>query len=411
MSKAYSVEISDKCAGLAEVAGFSLAGVACDIRNKDDFKRLDLALIKLDSPSAAAGVFTTNDVKAAPVLTDLAHLARKQAIAAVVANSGNANACTGEEGLRDASEMCALVAKKLGVDRTQVLVCSTGRIGERMPMEKVRKGIDEAFESLGTTSEHGLKAANAILTSDTKIKVVCARVVCEGRMFTIAGMAKGAGMIEPNMATMLAFIGSDVDMSQATLKEALGFAASKSFNKITIDGDMSTNDTVLALCSAKSGIVIEPNSVMFEAFQDALTQICQTLARKIVADGERITKVVEMRVRGAKTQQQAESIARAICNSLLVKSSWYGSDPNWGRLADAAGYAKTGLDFSKLDLYYDDTAVLLKGEPQSANKELWKKIVSKKEFVITMNLNLGDFAESLLTTDLSEAYVDFNKGE
>lgn len=411
MSKPYSIEISDNCSGLAEVAGFSLAGVACDIRNKNDYKRLDLALIKLDHPATAAGVFTTNDVKAATVLTDIAHLARKNSIAAVVANSGNANACTGEEGLRDASEMCALVAKQIGVDKTQVLVCSTGRIGELMPMDKIRKGIDEAIVTAAATPENGLKAANAILTSDTKVKVVCARVLCEGRMFTIAGMAKGAGMIEPHMATMLAFIGSDVDMAQATLKDALSFAVSKSFNKITIDGDMSTNDTVLTLCSAKSGIVIEPNTVMFEAFQDALTKICQTLARKIVADGERITKVVEMRVKGASTQEQAEKIARVICNSLLVKSSWYGSDPNWGRLADAAGYARTGLDFSKMDLYYDDVKVLVKGEPQVANKALWKKVVSKKEFVITMDLNLGDFDESLLTTDLSEAYVDFNKGE
>ncbi|MBO5781320.1 MAG: bifunctional ornithine acetyltransferase/N-acetylglutamate synthase, partial [Opitutales bacterium] len=230
-------------------------------------------------------------------------------------------------------------------------------------------------------------------------------------MFTVAGMAKGAGMIEPNMATMLCFIGSDVDASQSTIKQALSFAVSKSFNRITIDGDMSTNDTVLAVCSAKSGILVEPGTVLFEAFQEALTAVCRELARKIVADGERITKVVEMRVKGASSSEQAEKICRAICNSLLVKSSWYGSDPNWGRLADAAGYARTGLDFSKMDLYYDNIAVLKHGEPQIQNKASWKEVVSRKEFVITMDLNLGDFEESLLTTDLSEAYVDFNKGE
>ncbi len=409
--KPYSIEISDNCSGLAEVDGFSLAGVACDIRNKNDMSRLDLALVKLEKPSAAAGVFTTNDVKAAPVLTDIAHLSRTRTISAIVANSGNANACTGEEGLRDASEMCAKVAAGLGVDKTQVLVCSTGRIGERMPMEKVSKGIEEALKQAAPTKENGLKAANAILTSDTKIKVVCAKVLCEGRMFTVAGMAKGAGMIEPNMATMLCFIGSDVDASQSTIKQALSFAVSKSFNRITIDGDMSTNDTVLAVCSAKSGILVEPNTVFFEAYKEALTAVCRELARKIVADGERITKVVEMRVKGASSSEQAEKICRAICNSLLVKSSWYGSDPNWGRLADAAGYARTGLDFSKMDLHYDNIAVLKQGEPQVQNKASWKEVVSRKEFVITMNLNLGDFEESLLTTDLSEAYVDFNKGE
>lgn len=411
MSKPYSIEISDKCAGLAEVPGFSLAGVACDIRNKGDSERLDLALIKLEGPRPAAGVFTTNDVKAAPVMTDMAHLARSQAVGAIVANSGNANACTGEEGLRDASEMCAKVAAGLGIDKTQVLVCSTGRIGERLPMEKVSKGIAEALASAAPTRENGLRAANAILTSDTRIKVACARVLCEGRMFTVAGMAKGAGMIEPNMATMLCFVGSDIDAGQATIKQALTFAVNKSFNRITIDGDMSTNDTVIAVCSGKSGVSAEPGTVVFEAYQEALTKVCQELARKIVSDGEKITKVVEMRVKGAASGGQAEKICRAICNSLLVKSSWYGGDPNWGRLADAAGYARTGIDFAKIDLHYDDIPVIIKGEPQAQNRALWKKAVAKKEFVITMNLNMGDCEESLLTTDLTEAYVDFNKGE
>ncbi|MBO6102922.1 MAG: bifunctional glutamate N-acetyltransferase/amino-acid acetyltransferase ArgJ [Opitutales bacterium] len=411
MGKSYTIEITDNCAGLAEVDGFSLAGVACDIRNKNDFNRLDLALIKLDRPCAAAGVFTTNDVKAAPVLTDIAHLSLTQTISAIVANSGNANACTGGEGLRDAAETCAKVAGAIGCEKHQVLVCSTGRIGERLPMEKISKGIAEAAACAAPTKENGLKAASAILTSDTKIKVVCAQVLCNGRMFRIAGMAKGAGMIEPNMATMLCFIGSDADASQSTIKQALSYAVGKSFNRITIDGDMSTNDTVLAVCSAKSGVKVEPSTEEFEAFREALTKVCRELARKIVADGERITKVVETRVRGAKSPEQAEKICRAICNSLLVKSSWYGSDPNWGRLADAAGYARTGLDFSKMDLFYDEVPVLIKGEAQAQNKALWKSVVSKKEFVITMDLNLGDFEESLLTTDLSEAYVDFNKGE
>ncbi len=411
MAKDYTITISDKCAGLAEVPGFMLAGVACDIRNKNDMSRLDLAVIRPDKPSVCAGVFTTNDVKAAPVLVDMEHLNHSCGVGAIVVNSGNANACTGEAGMKAALAMCERVAKTLDLSPTQVLVCSTGRIGAQMPMEKIAKGIDEACGSLNSTKQSGVNAAEAILTSDTKIKVVCAKVLCEGRMFTLAAMAKGSGMIEPNMATMLAFVGSDVDMSQATLKAALAYASSKSFNKITIDGDMSTNDTALAICSGVSGIFIEPGTVLFSAFQEALTLVCKELARKMVADGERITKVVEMRVEGAASAEQAEKIARAICNSLLVKSSWYGSDPNWGRIFDAAGYAKTGMKFEKSDMFYNETPVILKGEPQDSLKPQWKEIVAKKEFVITLNLNMGDYSESILATDLSEAYVDFNKGE
>jgi glutamate N-acetyltransferase/amino-acid N-acetyltransferase len=174
---------------------------------------------------------------------------------------------------------------------------------------------------------------------------------------------------------------------------------------------MSTNDTALCACSAVSGIYIEPSTLMFEAFQEALSMVCKELARKMVADGERITKIVEMRVKGAQSREQAEKIARSVCNSLLVKTSWYGGDPNWGRIIDAAGYARTGADFDKVDLHYNDTSVLLNGKQQAGHKDKWKWIVSQKEFVITLNLNMGEFEESILTTDLSEAYVDFNKSE
>ena len=411
MSKPYSIEISDNCSGLAEVPGFSLAGVACDIRGKNDFERLDLAIIKPDKAAVCAGVFTTNDAKAAPVFVDMEHLKTSKGIGAIVVNSGNANACTGQDGIDDARAMCGAVAKNLGLNSHQALVCSTGRIGKAMPMDKIFKGIDEACGKLNSSKENGLAAANAILTSDTKVKVVCARVLCEGRMFTVAAMAKGAGMIEPNMATMLAFVGSDVDMAQATLKDALVDAANRSFNRITVDGDMSTNDTALCVCSAASGIYIEPSTVMFKAFREALTMVCKELARKMVADGERITKVIEMRVKGAASAEQAEKIARCVCNSLLVKSSWYGCDPNWGRIIDAAGYARTGADFDKVDLHYNDVAVLLEGKQQAENLPQWKAVVANKEFVITLDLNMGNFEDSILTTDLSEAYVNFNKSE
>jgi len=219
-------------------------------------------------------------------------------------------------------------------------------------------------------------------------------------------------MIEPNMATMLAFLVSDVSISQALLKETLRAAANKTFNRITVDGDMSTNDTVLCLCNGTGGVEIsESDADAIEAFRAAVVEASRVLARKIVGDGEKITKVVEVKVKGARDSAQAEKICRAIGNSLLVKSSWFGCDPNWGRLTDAAGYARTGIITDKIDLYYDCVEVLKGGQPIDANKPLWKEIVAKKTFTITMNLNLGSAEESILAADLTEGYVNFNKGE
>lgn len=412
MNKNFYIETVEDVTGITLVQGFKAAGAACHIRNNGDLNRLDVALIASDVPASAAGVFTTNDVKAAPVYTDIAHLSSGVKIKAIVANSGNANACTGTQGMKDAEDTCAYVAQKFGVDPNQVLVCSTGRIGEMMPMQKLESGIDKAFESLSTSEGASKDAANAILTSDTRSKTVISKVECKGKKFAVAGMAKGAGMIEPNMATMLAFTVSDVSISPELLKKILQKVASKTFNRISVDGDMSTNDTVLCLCNGLSGVVIdESDTDMLEAFEEAVRAVCMSLARKIVSDGEKITHVVELKVKGARTPEQAEKICRAIGNSLLVKSSWYGGDPNWGRLTDSAGYARTGIDFEKIDLDYNGTPVIIKGQPQSSNKELWRKIVANKTFTINMNLNLGDCEDFLLTTDLTEAYVEFNKGE
>ena len=219
-------------------------------------------------------------------------------------------------------------------------------------------------------------------------------------------------MIEPNMATMLAFIVSDAKISQPLLKKCLKAAADKTFNRITVDGDMSTNDTVLCLCNGMGQVeVSESDKDALEAFQAAITAVSRALARKIVGDGEKITKVVEVKVEGARDEAQAEKICRAIGNSLLVKSSWFGCDPNWGRLTDAAGYARTGISIDKIDLWYDGVEVLKKGQPVDANKPLWKEIVAKKTFTITMNLNMGSASEAILAADLTEEYVNFNKGE
>ena len=412
MENNYKVNVIEDVAGITFVQGFQTGAAACDIRNKDDFNRLDTAVIVSDTLATGAGGFTTNDVKAAPVLVDISNLERSTKIKAIVANSGNANACTGERGMADARETCKFLAEKLSVEENQILVCSTGRIGEFMPMEKLFSGIDCALDSMSYGEESARNASNAILTSDTRSKTVAVEVEFGGKKVKIAGMAKGAGMIEPNMATMLAFIVSDAKISQSLLKECLKFAANKSFNRITVDGDMSTNDTVLCLCNGVSGVEIsEDDADSILAFRQGILEASRVLARKIVGDGEKITKVVEVNVLGAKTQEQAEKICRAIGNSLLVKSSWFGEDPNWGRITDSAGYARTGLVLEKIDLDYDGIPVLKSGQPIAENKPLWKKAVSKKTFTINLNLNLGSVSESILASDLTDGYVNFNKGE
>lgn len=412
MDKSFDMEVSEDVAGLGLVKGFKVGAAACDIRNKGDFSRLDLALVVSETPADAAGVFTTNDVKASPVLLDIARLEASPKMRAIVANSGNANACTGARGSEDAGKMCELAAAAAGCRKEEVLVCSTGRIGEFMPMEKVAKGIAEAASKLSDSDEQSAAASRAIMTSDTRPKTVIATVAFGGKKISVAGMAKGAGMIEPNMATMLAFIVSDASVAQPLLKKLLKECAGKTFNRMTVDGDMSTNDTVLCLCNGAGGVsVSDSDAESAEAFKAALLAVCRSLARKIVGDGEKITKVVEVKVSGARDSAQAEKICRSIGNSLLVKSSWFGEDPNWGRLADAAGYARTGLVYDKIDLDYDGVPVLSKGQPVAENKPLWKKIVSRKTFTVNLNLNLGSAEESILAADLTEGYVNFNKGE
>ena len=412
MEKSYTIEVREDVSGLNLVKGFKVGASACDIRGKNDFNRLDTALIVSDVPATAAGVFTTNDVKASPVILDMARLSSSEKMRAIIANSGNANACNGTRGDADAVKTCELVAQVAGCSAEDVLVCSTGRIGEFMPMEKLEKGIADCAVKLSDSDAMGKAAADAILTSDTRSKTVVAEVEFNGKKISVAGMAKGAGMIEPNMATMLAFIVSDADISQPLLKKCLKEAADKTFNRMTVDGDMSTNDTVLCLCNGVSGAVVsESDDVALEAFKAALLAVSRSLARKIVGDGEKITKVVEVKITGARDSAQAEKICRAIGNSLLVKSSWFGCDPNWGRLTDAAGYARTGLVYDKIDLDYDGVAVLRQGQPVNENKAKWREIVSHKTFTITMNLNLGNAEESILAADLTDEYVNFNKGE
>ncbi len=405
------VKLIESPNGIADCPGFKTAGVACDIRGKGDLELLDLALVASVEPCHAAGVFTLNDVCAAPVLICKEILTSPSAkVAGIVVNSGNANAATAEQGMIDAKEMSAIAQLETGIG-SPFLVCSTGRIGRELPMQNIKTGIAAAAKALSEESQNSLDVADAILTSDTGRKCATAQFTYEGKTLTVSGIAKGAGMIEPNMATMLAFIATDLDVDNAALKNTLVQACNKTFNRISIDGDMSTNDTVLLLANGKSGLVPDESPELLQAFRKAVFIVCDTLAEKIVGDGEKITKLVELIVEGCQTEEDAEKVARCVGNSLLVKTSWYGSDPNWGRLADAAGYARVGLKEACFDIYYDEVPALIGGTPQDGKLSEWKAVVAKKRFRITLNLNQGSGTFRLLTSDLSEAYVNFNKSE
>ena len=408
-----SIEFTNDSPGVSDVPGFRVGAAGCDIRNKG-LDRLDLTLVVADQPCAAAGVFTTNDVKAAPVRFCQQVLAvSADKIRGIVGNSGNANACTAAQGDADAVAMAKLSAAAVGAPNDAFLVCSTGRIGELLPMAKVAEGIKVSAARLSRDAAEGVRSANAILTSDTRPKSVTARFVWEGKTVTIAGIAKGAGMIEPNMATMLAFVCTDAAASPAELKTALKSSSDQSFNCVSVDGDMSTNDTVILLASGVAQVLVGPGAPaeLNSLFQEALDRVCFSLAEKIVGDGEKITKVVSVEVSGARNRADAEKIARAIGNSLLVKSSWFGEDPNWGRLADAAGYARTGLDETKLDIHYEDVPAVLGGRPVPENKPKWKEVVKARQFRVRLDLHLGDAQFRLLASDLTDGYVNYNKSE
>ncbi|HUA67900.1 MAG TPA: bifunctional glutamate N-acetyltransferase/amino-acid acetyltransferase ArgJ [Candidatus Saccharimonadales bacterium] len=414
--------------------GFLASGVFCDIKRlgtgkgSDKGQKHDLALIVSEVPATVAGMFTTNQICAAPVKICVERVKRRIA-QAVVVNSGNANACTGNQGLADAHEMTALLAKHLKMPKTHVLVGSTGRIGVTMPMANVRTGISEAVTLLDNSIESAAHAAEAIMTSDTRPKQIALEFKLGGKIVRIGGICKGAGMIQPGMsatgarpaalhATMLCFITTDVAIEAKTLRTALQEAVAKSFNRITVDGDMSTNDTVLVLANGLAGNEkLKVQSSKFRVFQSALNHVCLELAKMIVRDGEGVHRVVAVRVSGARTVQDADAAARAVANSALVKTSWHGGDPNWGRIIDALGYSPAKIVEEKVDIGYgagDGKRILWslkRGQPTKATfKQLCAAVVSK-EFDLHINLNLGRSSAVIYAADLTESYVDFNKGD
>lgn len=392
--------------GVCSAKGFRAAGVGAAIKYEG---RNDVALIVADAPCAAAAVFTTNRVAAAPVLYDR-EVVKGGRVQAILANSGCANACTGEAGLKDAKLSALVTAGELGIDPQHVLVASTGVIGRRLPMDRLLDGMRQAAGQLGRTAEHGLAAEKAVMTTDTKPKQACATVTIDGRKVTVGGMSKGSGMIEPNMATMLGFITTDAAISPAMLKRALSLAIAKSFNRLVVDGDESTNDSVFLLASGCAGNApIVRGGEAFESFRSALEAVCISLAKQMATDGEGATKFVTVTVRGAKSEKDAARAARAVAKSPLAKTSWFGRDPNWGRVLAAVGYSGADVVDTKAEVFYDKVWAYRFGKiADAAQLEKLAKVMKKDAFEVVVDLHLGTGESSVYTCDFSLDYVHIN---
>ncbi len=386
--------------GVASPQGWNASGVACGIKESGR----DLGLLYTELPGTAGGVFTSNLFASPTVKLSRERIANR--VHAQVVNSGNANACMGEQGYKDVREMAFLAAEHLRVPEESVLVASTGVIGQALPMENVKAGMARAAGEL--SPEGGIDAANAILTTDTAAKQVAMQVEEEGGSYLVGGMAKGAGMICPNMATMLAFLTTDVQIDRELLQPALQHAADQTFNLITVDGDNSTNDMVIVMANGASGIKINREGPAYQRFCSVLQEACRELSYRIVDDGEGVTKVIALRVKGAPDRGTARTVARAILNSVLVKTAFYGEDANWGRIFMALGNA--GVDFNpeKVDLFIGAVQVAAQGRGLSFSEEEAAAVLRCREVPVTLDLNMGQ--EELLAwgTDLSHDYVSIN---
>jgi len=399
--KTYNIEIIE--GGVTAAAGF-LAGTACAAIKKAG--KRDIAIIYSSVPASAAGVFTLNRVKAAPVLISMEKLAAGYA-RAVVVNSGNANACNGEQGMDDALAMAAEAAGALGIPEDQVLVASTGVIGKKMPMEKVLPGVRTAAGQV--SPDGGPLAAQAIMTTDTYPKEAAVQLELGGKRVTVGGTAKGSGMIHPNMATLLCFITTDASVSPACLKRALKHAAGLSFNMITVDGDSSTNDMAVVMANGMAGnkeIGEEGRDYIY--FREALTIVCTSLAKAIARDGEGATKMIEVKVLGAATDNDARLAARAVAGSSLVKAAVFGNDANWGRVICAAGYSGAGFDPEKVDILLGDVQVARDGGSLEFSEEQALEVLKKSTVTITLDFKSGGCSATAWGCDLSYDYVKIN---
>ena len=394
--------------GVGAPLGFLTSAVSCGIKTPDS-PRLDLALIYSEKPCSSAGTFTTNRVKAAPVRVSQSHL-RKGNLRAIIANSGNANACTGVQGIHDANSMCDAIAKPLKLKRSEIGVASTGVIGLPMPMLRFEPKYDELLERL--SSKNGSDVAAAIITSDTHAKEIAISFDLGEHRVRLGGCVKGAGMISPSMATMLCFITTDANISSDNLRKSVLECVEDSFNRITIDGDMSTNDTVLVLANGAAGMpAIRRNSGNCKIFRQALRWLMLELAKAVVRDGERVTKFVTVRVEGARTYLDGKKVAEAVCKSALVKASWNGGDPNWGRIIHAVGYSRARIREELVDIHIGGKPACLGGLQAETPMEQLREAVSQPEFEIIINLNQGDADYIMYSSDLSPEYIDFNRSE
>lgn len=387
------------------VQGFLASAVKARIRGKD---RLDLGMIYSETPANAAGVFTTNIVRAAPVLLDIEHLKDGKA-QAILVNSGIANACTGVDGMKMAKATASLAAKSLDIQEELVQVSSTGVIGEPLDLSCFENNIDSLVA--GLTSSGVMDVAKAMMTTDTVPKTAVRKVSLGENQVTIVGLAKGAGMIMPNMATMLSFIMTDADVPVPILQAMLKKSVDQSFNAITVDGDTSTNDTVLILANGKAGNlpINEENPQDMDTFQDALDDLCKDLALQIVRDGEGATKLVTIRVEGAENDEEAQLAARTIANSNLVKTAFFGEDANWGRIIGALGRSGASFDPDMVDINFDGVVMVRDGLGQGSDAEAQAtEVLKQKEFSVNINLKAGNSKCEYYTCDFSLDYVKIN---
>ncbi len=391
--------------GVCAPRGFRAAGVSARIKNLQTTKK-DCALIVSDVPAAVAGVFTTNRVKAAPVLWTQGVCVRETS-RAIFANSGNANACTGAQGLADAQATAEMVAEALDAPITEVCVCSTGVIGVPLPMDRIANGVSDCLTALSDTG--GADAAQAILTTDTVPKEIAVEVPLDRGTVRIGAIAKGSGMIAPNMATMLCFITTDAAVRAADLRALLSDCAKHSFNCVCVDNDCSTNDTLLCLANGQSGApLLEPGTADFNAFADVFLKICTAMAQALVRDGEGATKFIEILVEGAPSDGEAQLAAKAVAQSQLCKTAFFGQDPNWGRIACAVGYS--GADFlqERLGISIEGLEVVHDGTPTPFEEAHAAELMRRRDLHVRVSLGAGPGRATYWTSDLSHDYVSIN---
>ena len=396
--------------GVTAAKGFGAASTAAGIKYKD---RQDMALIFSEVPCAAAGTFTTNVVKAAPVKWDQDIVYNKPAAQAVVINAGIANACTGAEGYGYCKETADVAAEVLGISADSVLVASTGVIGMQLPMDRIRDGVALLANAKADTEEAGLEAAKAIMTTDTKPKYAAVQVEIGGKTVTVGGMCKGSGMIHPNMCTMLGFVTTDAVITKEMLQKALSEDIRDTYNMVSVDGDTSTNDTVLLLANGMAGNpVIDRENEDYAAFREALNYVNTELAKKIAGDGEGATCLFEVKVVGAESKEQAVTLSKSVITSSLTKAAIYGHDANWGRILCAMGYSGAQFDPDRVNLYFESAAGKLKiienGVSTGYSEELATKILSEEHVTAIADLKLGEASATAWGCDLTHEYVNIN---